>query len=272
MSDVAKGRSSDGTRMLHGFDAVDIVTEEKLFAPKLSPELTDSSAGATVAPEAALTATDLASALMSLSSSRPRSGPPVPVLMAANGSQVALSSLRVSSDAPVALPGSERPEPVEIPAKAPRKQRKRVPKDSGASKEAPKRKRAPPKENVAKNPTTKKPRGKAAPLMPSLTDEEETDNEESDKEESDNDRAEVIPTKRSRAQAPPSKPAVVKRPDGNTRTELRKAGDNSSAGNNVIVFEGDTLDILEEGECFSRVALGRKIGWINSAYLVMCAV
>ena len=82
------------------------------------------------------------------------------------------------------------------------------------------------------------------------------------------EHTEIMPKQRNRA-ALPEKPAVVKRPDGNARTELRKSGEDSAAGNGVIVFEGDTLDLLEEGECFSRVQAGRKMGWINSAYLVV---
>jgi len=57
--------------------------------------------------------------------------------------------------------------------------------------------------------------------------------------------------------------------DGRHGRRFRKSGENSAAGNGVIVFEGDTLDLLEEGECFSRVQAGQKMGWINSAYLVV---
>ena len=49
-----------------------------------------------------------------------------------------------------------------------------------------------------------------------------------------------------------------------SHTELRKTANLESAGNNVIVFNGDEVIILEEGSEFHLIKTGKKKGYINA--------
>ena len=77
----------------------------------------------------------------------------------------------------------------------------------------------------------------------------------------------VTPAPPPAAAKVPDKVGTITRPDGAARTELRKTANLESAGNSVIVFNGDEVIILEEGSEFHLIKTGKKKGYINATYI-----
>ena len=62
----------------------------------------------------------------------------------------------------------------------------------------------------------------------------------------------------------------VMRDDNTGRTNLRTAAHDSSVCNGVVVFNDETISVLQEDPDseFTYIQVGRKKGYINKAYLI----
>ena len=71
---------------------------------------------------------------------------------------------------------------------------------------------------------------------------------------------------------PPQLPeGTVQRDDEDDKTILRKEPTEGSGFNGVIVFNGDTIQILKSGHEYSHIQMGRKKGWIRTRYVTLLA-
>ena len=168
-----------------------------------------------------------------------------PVLMAADGTQMPLSSLPTSITNSLQQAHSSEDLPVELPEKAARRPpRPRVPKAAkGAA--------VPSAAGVVpaakgKAPAARKRKASTALEQPPVA---------------------VAPALPPAAAKVPDKVGTITRPDGAARTQLRKTANLESAGNSVIVFNGDEVIILEEGSEFHLIKTGKKKGYINATYI-----